>query len=184
MKTSKIIPIAILAAALLAGGCQTRRAAAETRPTPSSDFAHSEEDLGQAMMQPFTDFNIARDPIPAPLATAAEAPYAGPDDPSCAALAARVAELDATLGPDLDAGDDADGDRQAASMAAGALRSLTTGWIPFRGVLRSLTGAEAHARKAREAILAGAVRRAYLKGYGAHAGCSPPAAPLASRPRR
>jgi len=173
--------IALLAAALLAGGCQTTRTDAKA---PPSDFAHSDEDFGQAMIQPFTDFNIARDPIPAPLATAAEAPYGGPDDPSCAALAAAVAELDATLGPDLDAANGADDDRNAASMVAGALRSLTTGWIPFRGVLRNLTGAEAHAREAREAILAGAVRRAYLKGYGAHAGCSPPAAPLAPRPRR
>ena len=128
------------------------------------------------MIAPLTDFNITRSEIPAPLKSAGASPYGLVPDDSCTAIGAEVGRLDAALGPDLDAGT-GDDKNQGAEIAAGALRSLTTGWIPFRGIIRRITGAEAHATAVREAVLAGAVRRAYLKGYGERQGCPAPAAP-------
>ena len=49
------------------------------------------------------------------------------------------------------------------------------GAIPFRGVVRKLSGAESHDRLVQSAIIAGNVRRAYLKGLGEARGCMPPA---------
>ena len=42
----------------------------------------------------------------------------------------------------------------------------------MRGIVRTVTGAEAHARKVQDAALAGAVRRAYLKGLADRDGCA------------
>ena len=133
-----------------------------------------ETDMGQAMIQPLTDLNITRAEIPPPLKSAAAAPYHRVETESCSAIAAEVRRLDATLGEDLDSADEGDEAAIGAKLAAGALRSLTTGWIPFRGIVRRITGAEAHANDVRKAILAGAVRRAYLKGYGERLGCTTP----------
>jgi hypothetical protein len=43
--------------------------------------------------------------------------------------------------------------------------------------VRKLTGAERHDHLVQDAITAGAVRRAYLKGLGEAKGCNPPATP-------
>ena len=58
-------------------------------------------------------------------------------------------------------------------MAAGAASDA----IPFRGWVRKLTGAERHDSFVQAAIIAGGVRRAYLKGLGEARGCDMPAAP-------
>ncbi|MFN3522999.1 MAG: hypothetical protein ACK4YQ_12180 [Phenylobacterium sp.] len=172
-------------AAIALAGCQTTSTGtgATAPSTSSSQLVDPKDDFGDAMMQPFTDFNITRDPIPPQLEAAARRPYAPPADLSCPALAADIRRLDSALGPDLDAADGDEGDDAAVNdMVTGALRSLTTGWIPFRGVIRKMTGAEAHEEKAREAILSGAVRRAYLKGLGERGECASPAAPRRANP--
>ena len=55
--------------------------------------------------------------------------------------------------------------------------SAVSSVIPYRGVVREVTGAEKRARSVNEALLAGTVRRAYLKGYGEMLGCAYPASP-------
>jgi hypothetical protein len=47
--------------------------------------------------------------------------------------------------------------------------------------VRKLTGAERHDKMVQAAILAGSVRRAYLKGLGETKGCNPPATPSHER---
>lgn len=140
--------------------------AAANAATPPARHAFS-----SAMRQPLVDFNINQDEIPDSLRKAAHNPYETAD--SCAAMAAEIATLDRALGPDLDLTATKTTKRQMASRAAaGAVRRLAVSWIPYRGVVRTLTGAEAHARKTQDAALAGAVRRAYLKGLGERDGCT------------
>ena len=126
-----------------------------------------------AVEQPLADFNINQAEIPDSLRKAADDPYAALAADSCAAMASEIADLDTALGPDLDVEAVKTTKRKLASRAAaGAVRRLAVSWIPYRGVVRTLTGAEAHARKAQDAALAGAVRRAYLKGLGERDGCT------------
>ena len=61
------------------------------------------QQVGQAATTPLRDLNLVNAPIPELLQATQKAPYAMPGDRSCPALAAAVAELDAVLGPDLDA---------------------------------------------------------------------------------
>jgi hypothetical protein len=65
----------------------------------------------------------------------------------------------------------------AWDAGVGEVRDTTRDVLPFRGWIRSLTGAARHDRAVQAAIRAGGVRRGYLKGMGMRMNCAPPAAP-------
>ncbi|MDP3855991.1 hypothetical protein [Phenylobacterium sp.] len=159
-------------------------AQAQTPQLRTSDEA-GQATLRGALMAPLRDVNIVRDDVPQVLTGAQEAPYLNPQNASCADLAAMITPLEAALGPDR-----GDGAVRAPSggrsFVLGALADATRDVIPFRGVVRRLTGASRHDQKVREAREAGQLRRAYLKGFASASGCygppqqvavSPPAAP-------
>lgn len=142
-----------------------------------------------AVTAPLRDVNVLRTKIPVPLLEALAEPYARPTEPGCVSIRAQVAALDEALGPDLDV-DNPDKPRKqrikeaAESGAFGLVADAAEGVIPFRGWVRKLTGAERHDKLVGNAIGAGRVRRAYLKGLGESRGCTPPGTPahLAERP--
>jgi hypothetical protein len=118
---------------------------------------------------PLRDLNIAKVEIPGVLRDAMGNPYKSPADKSCPALLAQLADLDEELGPDIDAPEEklsrTEASRDALEHAAtGALQRTVEGAIPFRGWLRKLSGAERHSKQAQTAVMAGKVRRGYLKG--------------------
>jgi len=95
-----------------------------------------------------------------------------------------MGELDSILGPDLEGQPGASSrpiiSRESAERSArSAARGAASSWIPFRGFVRELTGAERHSRAVKEAVLAGMVRRAYLKGLREQLQCRAPPAPMA-----
>lgn len=135
------------------------------------------EDLQGAMSSPLRDVNVLRTKIPSVLLQATSDPYGVPPS-GCPALQARVAELNDALGQDLDyVTPDPTMQQQGRNGALGFLSGAASDLIPFRSWVRRLTGAEQHDAVVRQAITAGAVRRAYLKGLGEANGCPPPATP-------
>lgn len=125
---------------------------------------------------PLRDLNIAKVEIPEVLREAMGNPYLAPVDQSCPALLAQVADLDEELGPDFDIPEEKqpriDVSKEALGDAAtGALARTVEGAIPFRGWLRKLSGAERHSKQAQSAVLAGKVRRGYLRGIMASNAC-------------
>ena len=126
---------------------------------------------------PITDLNLRKDPIPETLLDAVTAPYASERMAQCEDIQREVLRLDAVLGPDLDIDTEDRDDITVGKVAQSAVGSL----IPFRGIIRELTGAADHQRDFQEAIFAGAVRRGYLKGLGEARGCSYPARPASTR---
>lgn len=159
----------LLAGVLFVGLCA---GAAPPAQTPDSRSTRSR--MGEALVQPLTDLNLHRQKVDPVLLKAAAAPYAEPK--GCSEVTREIARLDAVLGPDVDAPPPQGGTirRAGSNMAVDALRGATTGWIPYRGVVRRLTGAEKRAEISRHAVLAGTTRRAYLKGIGQHMGCFAP----------
>jgi hypothetical protein len=69
------------------------------------------------------------------------------------------------------------GEDAAVGAAVSAARGAATGWIPARGIVRSLTGASKAEERYLAAIDAGLRRRSYLKGLGEGQKCAPPASP-------
>jgi hypothetical protein len=125
--------------------------------------------------------NLKKVQIPEVLLSAMARPYDVANLNRCGAVAAEVARLDAALGPDRDAAP-SDGHRDAGSTAAGLMRGGAESVIPYRGLLRRLTGAASYQARVQDAVLAGAARRGYLKGLGMRMNCAPPAAPSWFRP--
>ena len=134
-------------------------------------------DAEDVAMTPVTDLNLKKDEIPPALIAAAIDPYASADLKRCADIAAALAPLDAVLGPDMDVAQP-DSERVSAGAVA---KSVVASFIPFRGVLRELTGAADHQREFEAAIYAGAVRRGFLKGLGQHMKCPYPSRPAFAR---
>lgn len=121
---------------------------------------------------PLSDFNLKKDEVPAVLITAREKPYSLAGMSRCPAISAEIGQLDAVLGDDIDiARDDGGAKVSVGSVAKSLVRSL----IPFGGVIRELSGAGGQERMWNEAIYAGSVRRAFLKGIGQQRGCKYPA---------
>lgn len=130
--------------------------------------------------QPFEDLNIKQDEIPAKLIAIEADPYAAEGMESCEKIAGEITALDAVLGADVDASG-ASGRKTADTMidlGGGVISSL----IPFRGVVREVTGANAAKRRYQQAVYAGVTRRSFLKGLGKAKGCEPPAAPNPTPP--
>jgi hypothetical protein len=174
-----------LAAGLVAG-CTTTSKTHPGRVQTTSQAEH--ETVEGAVSAPLRDLNLLRTKIPGVLLDALADPYGRPPPNStCSQLVALVEPLDVALGADLDAPE-----KKAETLTArgrgatlGAVAGATSDVIPFRSWIRKLSGAERHDSYVRNAITAGFVRRAYLKGLGEAQGCLPPATPshlLANRP--
>ena len=123
--------------------------------------------LGDALMTPATDLNIRKAEIPLVL-VAIDDPYANVPA-TCDEMRVRVAELDAVLGPDYDEDVEEKGKTKKAGL--GLVASAMGDLIPFRGVVRQVSGAKKRERNMREAFRVGNVRRGYLKGIAAERDC-------------
>lgn len=126
----------------------------------------------EAVTRPLRDLSLVQSPVPDELAAAAAAPYGVERPRDCSTLLAEIAVLDSLLGPDIDQSR-AKGPGFAEDTAVAALQSLFD--LPFRGVIRRISGAERLDRDKARAVLSGMVRRGYLKGLARAADCPPPA---------
>lgn len=128
-------------------------------------------DAVEVATTPITDLNLNSSDIPETLLSAQADPYARLN--SCSTIMLEVSQLDSVLGEDYDTADWKERKFHAGRVAQSVLGSF----IPFRGVIREVSGANDHERKLRDAISAGYMRRAYLKGLGEATGCHYPASP-------
>jgi len=120
---------------------------------------------------PATDLNLKKGEIPAILTAASQDPYGLSGMRRCADLAAEVSRLDAVLGDDIDI---AQAPTRRVSPGKVA-QSVVGSFIPFRGIIREISGASEQERKQQLAIYAGSTRRSFLKGVGYQRGCPWPA---------
>lgn len=134
-------------------------------------ITNREPDALDVAKTPMTDLNLSRTEIPALLVEAQQRPYALHNLGNCAQIAAAVEEFDGILGPDVDL---PQGERARLSegrIAQWAVARL----IPFRSIIREISGANKQERLIAAAIQAGIARRSFLKGVGAARGCAYPA---------
>ncbi|MBU7580066.1 MAG: hypothetical protein KAF27_06295 [Porphyrobacter sp.] len=142
--------------------------------TPLAAQVVPEPDAKDVIKTPLRDLGIDAREIPAVLADAVRDPYATGDMGKCDALVSAIAELDMVLGADYDIAED-DGDKRISEGRIG--QNVVGSILPFRGIVREVTGAAANERALRNAYTAGMVRRAFLKGWGLGRGCAYPARP-------
>ena len=167
--------VLILSCLILLGGCSAARQVGEG--------------FGDAATQPLVDLNVRRDQIPTVLLQAQANPYDRRNLSQCTTIGAEVARLDEALGPDRDEPARPDNPTlneraqdALAEAALDAIRDAATDFIPYRNWIRALTGAQARSKTVQDAVEAGRLRRAFLKGLGMRANCTPPASPAWFRP--
>lgn len=146
--------------------------------------------LRDAVTAPLGDVNLKRTAVPPVLIRAVENPYDVAGLTRCEAIAAEIGRIDAALGPDLDEAPPPDDRSRAKKLAdaahgaaVGEVQDRTRSVIPFRGLVRKISGAEKHDKALAAAVEAGRVRRGYLKGVGMQRNCAPPAAPSWFEPK-
>lgn len=147
-------------------------ATAQSAQKPKSDADKVMETGQNIVEQPLKDFNVKQDKIPPQLQAIMDAPYDIKGITTCAQIADAIAKLDAVLGPDVDSkAAVAAKDQSATEFALAGAQSLAGGLIPGTGLIRKVSGAEAAQKKAAAAVLAGSLRRGFLKGTGRAKGC-------------
>jgi len=124
--------------------------------------------VGDVATQPLQDMNIKNKRIPEVLELARGDPYSMSGLRNCRAINGAIGALTAQLGPDFDSPEDRSANRlNAGKVAKGVVQSL----IPFRGVIREMSGAANTQRQWDAAIDAGIARRGFLRGIARSRSC-------------
>jgi hypothetical protein len=140
------------------------------------DTKKDADQINHAITSPLKDLNILREKIPAILLKASENPYALSEAENCDSVTAELQSLDKSLAPDIDQqpakeSDDNHIERGANALGDASIKALkrtTESLVPYRSWVRKLTGAEKTSQLVADAINAGNLRRAFLKGYRVH----------------
>jgi len=159
-----LMPLAVACVMAIAGaGPVSAQTAAAPQPVTAGDIAG----------KPLDDLNLRKDKdkIAPALEAASANPYAVPGQGRCAILNREVASLDAALGPDIDASTSSSTKQKRDRAVGGTARSVVGSLIPFDGVVRLISGANAADAHRALYLYAGSVRRAFLKGYARAKGC-------------
>ncbi len=118
---------------------------------------NQDPDVEDVARTPMTDLNVGRDDeIPPVLNAAIAEPYSLSGLGKCSQLSAAITDLDEVLGPDIDLPQE-ERDRISGGRVA---KWLVTSFIPFRGLIREVSGANDKDREVNAAIQAGLTRRA------------------------
>jgi len=141
--------------------------------TPREEKPISQRDPSavDVIATPASDLNLKKGEIPPILTAAAQDPYGLTGMRRCTDLAAEISRLDAVLGDDIDIAQ-APSRRVSPGKVA---QSVVGSFIPFRGIIREISGASEQERRLQQAIYAGSTRRSFLKGVGYQRGCPWPA---------
>lgn len=182
MTCDKAVFIALF---LLLAGCATADKGTQDANKGSVNRAidSTRSGLSKAALTPVEDLNLRREEIPA-LLTQIKDPYRVPGTLTCDEIAEQVLALDRVLGRDFDAPEPEDerslGQKAADGTSSALLDTIASesgGLIPFRGVVRRISGARAWDKKVLKAYERGSHRRTFLKGIGANQNCPVPASP-------
>ena len=155
-----------LAFAWLSLGLATASAAQDSRRAPDSTRGRVE----RIATEPARDVGVGRERIPPALEAARASPYGLGGTRACAGIAGMLRDLDSALGPDFDSGPARQGSRAGRIAEAGG-RAVVNTIIPFRGVVRELSGSADADRRMQAAVDAGRARRGFLRGLAQARGC-------------
>jgi hypothetical protein len=158
---------------LLAAGCAMALSAGSMSAPLAAQVQEDSPNLGDVAMTPLDDLGITAKDVPEILLRSVIDPYSMENMHTCNSMTAEIMRLNDVLGEDYDAYAEGKGGFDVGRAAQGLVGSL----IPFRGVVREVSGAAGKDRAMQAAITAGMVRRGFLKGIGSGRGCEVPARP-------
>lgn len=137
------------------------------------DDNKTEKRAGEIVTQPVRDVGLSKKAIPPILIAAAESPYSAPKGKGCAAVTREMGQLNDALGPDFGTGTK-ENESKVGKLADAGGSWIVNSFIPFRGLVREVSGAASADRKLAAAVTAGMARRGYLRGVGQARKCKMP----------
>jgi hypothetical protein len=141
-------------------------------PHPGETRAQTmERKTGEIVSQPAKDIGLMKTEIPPILQAAADAPYSTKGLAACKSLGLEIARLNTALGPDF--GSSPITENRAGALASAGGQAVVNSLIPFRGIVREVTGAGPAQRRLNAALDAGYARRGYLRGIYITRKCKP-----------
>jgi hypothetical protein len=141
-----------------------------TTTTTREKIVDTGKAAGQIATQPVRDVGAQKVEIPVPIQQAAAAPYSLKGLRTCAQLSRAVFELNDVLGPDY-AGGVVIHENKAGKLAAAGGKTIVNTIIPFRGLVREVSGAAPAERRLNADIKAAFARRGFLRGVAAARKC-------------
>jgi hypothetical protein len=162
--------VVIGAGLLLAGSAQAQVKPPAKPDEPGGRWGEARKKAVDIGSQPARDVGMSKRDIPPILEQAFENPYTLKGLKSCRAIAAEVTKLNAVLGADYDVGNEYSENR-AGKLAEAGGKTIINSIIPFRGLVREVTGAAPADRHMNAAVDAGLARRGFLRGVHLKQGC-------------
>jgi len=148
-------------------------AASPEPPKAEDSSSEMRRKAGDIVTQPARDVGLSKTEIPPVLVEAVQDPYRLTGLKTCRQLSAAVTELNAALGPDYGAGLTVKENRGAKLAEAGGA-TVVNSLIPFRQLVREISGAAPAKRSLDAAVDAGLARRGFLRGVHNRQGCRTP----------
>lgn len=133
-------------------------------------FQEAGRKAGDIATQPMRDVGISKIDIPPILVMAREEPYSLRDTRTCAQLTTQIDALSVELGEDFAVGNEKRENRVGKLAEAGG-RTAVNSLLPFRGLVREISGAAPAQRRLNDAVDAGLARRGFLRGMHTARGC-------------
>jgi hypothetical protein len=164
------LPIAVALLSIAAPALAMQDSAADAPAEKKDDTLKKAGDIAS---QPAKDVGITKTKIPAVLLDAQSQPYIAATPNSCTGISRAITELNEVLGPDFDANAKGNEDKFGKLAEAGG-SAVVNSLIPFRGLVREVSGAAPAERRLNAAINAGVARRGYLRGLAVSRKCKLP----------
>jgi len=141
-----------------------------TTTTTHEKVVETSKRAGEIATQPARDVGAQKIDIPVLIQQAAAAPYALAGLRTCAQLNQAIFELNDVLGPDY-AGPVTVHENKAGKLAEAGGKTIVNTIIPFRGLVREVSGAAPAERRLDAAIKAAIARRGFLRGVATARKC-------------
>lgn len=141
-----------------------------TTTTTREKVVETGKKAGEIAMQPARDVGARKIDIPVPIQQAAAAPYSLKGLKTCAQLSRAVFALNDVLGPDYD-GAVTTHENKAGKLAEAGGKTIVNTIIPFRGLVREISGAAPAERRLNADIRAAFARRGFLRGVATARRC-------------
>lgn len=169
-------PLAFIAALMAAGAAVAQPLPADQDPNNpfnrESRAMEAGRRVGEIVTQPVRDINLDKTAVPIVLVEAFEGPYDLYGARTCEELTANLRRLDEALGADFVI-TESSGENRAGKLAEAGGRAIVNSLIPFRGLVREVSGAAPAERRYNAAVEAGLARRGFLRGIQYSKNCAP-----------
>lgn len=167
------LALALVSAPAMAAQNKSEAAKSQSKTPQQAEPGSWDETRKKAIdigAQPARDVGMSKREIPPILEKAFDDPYSLKGLKTCKALAAEVTALNGVLGPDYKVGNEYKENR-AGKLAEAGGKTIVNSIIPFRGLVREITGAAPADRHMNAAVDAGLARRGFLRGVHLKQGC-------------